>query len=250
VDPLNEWKRDPFDPTIQDGKFWDAGAGTRRESDHAAPRGAGLARVEGRPPINLKFVVEGEEEVGSPHFASFVNANKEILKADGATIEGGDHLHEGTPKIELAARASCTSRWSAGPHPWTNTRPTRRSPEPLVAHARPHDTPGCERADQDCWLYEDARRPTARELRFLKSSVFSAQALKEYWGVSEFIGGDNDFELLRRLIYSPTCTICGFVSGYIEQGTKTVNRRSRRRRSIFALSEHEAEKQLAKLREH
>src|SRR5438093_12328757 len=71
--------------------------------------------------------------------------------------------------------------------------------------------------------YEDARRPTARELRFLKSSVFSSQALKGFWGVKEFIGGDNDFELLKHLISSPTCTICGFVSRYIEQGTKTVN---------------------------
>src|SRR2546427_418706 len=60
--------------------------------------------VEGRPPINLKFVVEGEEEVGSPHFGSFVHANQEILHADGATIEGGDHLHEGTPKIELGCK--------------------------------------------------------------------------------------------------------------------------------------------------
>ena len=41
-------------------------------------------------PCNVKFVVEGEEEVGSPHFRSFVEANRSILKADGATIEGGD----------------------------------------------------------------------------------------------------------------------------------------------------------------
>src|SRR6266581_4440537 len=84
VDPLNEWKRDPFDAAIEDGKFW----------------GRGCADTKG----NLKFVVEGEEEVGSPHFASFVHANKEMLRADGATIEGGDHLHEGTPKIELGCK--------------------------------------------------------------------------------------------------------------------------------------------------
>jgi len=99
--------------------------------------------------------------------------------------------------------------------------------------------------------YEDARRPTARELRFLKSSVFSSQALKGFWGVSEFIGGDNDFELLRRLIYSPTCTICGFVSGYIEQGTKTVNPAVAKAKIDFRLVPNmKQEKQLAKLREH
>src|SRR5439155_527444 len=164
VDPLNEWKRDPFDPTIQDGKFWGRGCGdTKGNLIMQLLATQAWRAVEGRPPINLKFVVEGEEEVGSPHFASFVHANKEILK----------------------------------------------------------------------------------------SSVFSSQALKGFWGVKEFIGGDNDFELVKHLIYSPTCTICGFVSGYIEQGTKTVNPAVARAKIDFRLVPNmKQEKQLAKLREH
>ena len=105
VDPLNEWKRDPFDPTIEDGKFWGRGcADTKGNFIMQLLAVQAWQGVEGRPPINLKFVVEGEEEVGSPHFGSFVHANQEILHADGATIEGGDHLHEGTPKIELGCK--------------------------------------------------------------------------------------------------------------------------------------------------
>jgi len=99
--------------------------------------------------------------------------------------------------------------------------------------------------------YEDARRPTARELRYLRSSAFSSEALKGFWGVSEFIGGENDFELLRRLIYSPTCTICGFVSGYIEEGTKTVNPAVAKAKIDFRLVPNmKKEKQLEKLRAH
>ncbi len=99
--------------------------------------------------------------------------------------------------------------------------------------------------------YEDARRPTARELRYLKTSRFEAQALKDFWGVSEFVGDGSDFEVLRRLIYSPTCTICGFVSGYIEQGTKTVNPAVAKAKIDFRLVPNmKQERQLAKLREH
>src|SRR5437764_14047488 len=90
---------------MADGKFWGRGCGDTKGNLIMQLLAVQAWRaVEGRPPINLKFVVEGEEEVGSPHFASFVHANKEILKADGATIEGGDHLHEGTPKIEVGCK--------------------------------------------------------------------------------------------------------------------------------------------------
>src|SRR5881296_4507579 len=80
VDPLNEWKHDPFDPTIQDGKFWGRGcADTKGNFIMQLLAVQAWQGVEGRPPINLKFVVEGEEEVGSPHFGSFVRANQDIL---------------------------------------------------------------------------------------------------------------------------------------------------------------------------
>src|SRR2546428_12198462 len=58
--------------------------------------------------------------------------------------------------------------------------------------------------------YTDARRPSARELRSLRASAFKSEALKEFWGVSEFIGGGRDFELLLSLILFPTCKIFGF----------------------------------------
>src|SRR6266568_3945889 len=226
VDPLNEWKRDPFDAAIEDGKFWGRGcADTKGNLMIQILAVQAWRAVEGRPPINLKFVVEGEEEVGSPHFASFVHANKEMLRADGATIEGGDHLHEGTPKIELGCKGilyvemkSRTAKVDQhSSYAAIAPNPAWRLIQALTTLRDPNG-----RIKVRGW-YEDARRPTARELRYLKASRFEAQALKDFWGVSEFVGDGGNFDVLRRLIYSPTCTICGFVSGYIEEGTKTVN---------------------------
>jgi len=254
VDPLNEWKRDPFDPTIQDGKFWGRGcADTKGNLIMQLLAVQAWQSVEGRPPINLKFVVEGEEEVGSPHFASFVNANKEILGAEGATIEGGDHLHEGTPKIELGCKGilyvEMTSR-TAKVDQHSSYAAIAPNPAWRLIHALMTLRDAKGRIKIAGW-YTDARRPSARELRYLRASAFKAEALKEFWGVSEFIGGGSDFELLRRLIYSPTCTICGFVSGYIEQGTKTVNPAVAKAKIDFRLVPNMTqEKQLAKLREH
>ena len=254
VDPLNEWKRDPFDPTIQDGKFWGRGcADTKGNLIMQLLAVQAWQSVEGRPPINLKFVVEGEEEVGSPHFASFVNANKDILGAEGATIEGGDHLHEGTPKIELGCKGilyvEMTSR-TAKVDQHSSYAAIAPNPAWRLIHALMTLRDAKGRIKIAGW-YADARRPSARELRYLRASAFKAEALKEFWGVSEFIGGGSDFELLRRLIYSPTCTICGFVSGYIEQGTKTVNPAVAKAKIDFRLVPNMTqEKQLAKLREH
>ncbi|TLZ98159.1 MAG: M20/M25/M40 family metallo-hydrolase, partial [Methanobacteriota archaeon] len=248
------WKRDPFDPTMADGKFWGRGCGdTKGNLIMQLLAVQAWQRVEGRPPINLKFVVEGEEEVGSPHFASFVHANKEILKADGATIEGGDHLHEGTPKIELGCKGilyvEMVSR-TASVDQHSSYAAIAPNPGWRLIHFLTTLRDANGRIKIPGW-YEDARRPTARELRYLRASAFSADALKGFWGVKHFIGGENNFELLRRLIYSPTCTICGFVSGYIEEGTKTVNPAVAKAKIDFRLVPNmKKEKQLAKLRDH
>lgn len=254
VDPIDEWKRDPFDPVIEDGKFWARGCGDTKGNLIAQLLAVqAWQAAEGAPPINLKFVVEGEEEVGSPHFGSFVEPNKDMLKADGATIEGGDHLHDGTPKIELGCKGilyvELTARTAKVDQ---HSAYAAISPNPAwrLIHALNTLRDAKGRITIPGW-HEDARRPTARELRYLKASSFKGQALKEFWGVREFVGGDNDYELVRRLVYSPTCTICGFVSGYIEEGTKTVNPAVAKAKVDFRLVPNMTiDKQLAKLREH
>lgn len=254
VDPLNEWKREPFDPVIEGDKFWARGCGDTKGNLIAqllavqAWQSAG-----GGPPVNLKFVVEGEEEVGSPHFASFVEPNRELLKADGATIEGGDHLHDGTPKIELGCKGIlyveliCRTA-SVDQH----SAYAAISPNPAwrLIHALNTLRDAKGRVKVPGW-YQDARRPTAREIRYLKATRFRVSSLKDFWGVREFLGGDNDYEVVRRLIYSPTCTICGIVSGYIEQGTKTVNPAVAKAKIDFRLVPNmRGERQLPKLLEH
>jgi len=254
VDPLDEWKHDPFDPVIEDGKFWARGCGDTKGNLIAQLLAVqAWQQVEGRPPINLKFVVEGEEEVGSPHFRSFVESNKDLLRADGATIEGGDHLHDGTPKIELGCKGTLYVELvcrTAKVDQHSMYAPIAPNPAWRLIHALNTLRDRRGRVTIPGW-YEDARRPTARELRYLKASGFKGQALKEFWGATELLGGDNDYELLRRLIYWPTCTICGIESGYLGEGTKTVNPAVAKVKLDFRLVPNmKVEKQLGKLKDH
>lgn len=254
VDPLDEWKRGPFDPVVEDGKFYARGCADTKGNLIAQLLAVQAWRqAEGQPPINLKFVVEGEEEVGSPHFRPFVEANKEMLRADGATIEGGDHLHDGTPKIELGCKGTLYVDMicrTAKVDQHSMYAPIAPNPSWRLIHALSTLRNKNGKITIPGW-YEDARRPSARELRYLKASGFKAQSLKEFWGATELLGGDNDYEILRRLIYWPTCTICGFISGYTGEGTKTVNPAVARAKVDFRLVPNmKVEKQLQKLKEH
>ena len=226
VDPLDEWRHDPFDPIIEDGRFLARGCGDTKGNLIAQVLAVkAWQEAEGRPPINLKFVVEGEEEVGSPHFPAFVHEHRDLLHADGATIEGGDHLADGRPRLELGCKGIlyvdlvCRTAKVDQHSSYAAIAPNAawRLIECLDRLRAPNGRiriPG--------WN-ENARTPKPEELRYLRKTAMKVDDLKEYWGVRSLRGGSDPYRVVRTLVYSPTCTICGFVSGYTGEGTKTVN---------------------------
>jgi acetylornithine deacetylase/succinyl-diaminopimelate desuccinylase-like protein len=252
VDPIAEWRRDPFDPTVDGDRFFARGCGDTKGNLIAqlvAVRA--WQEAEGRPPINLKFVVEGEEEVGSPHFPSFVREHREILRADGATIEGGDHLPNGRPKVELGCKGIlyvdlvCRTA-SVDQHSMYAAIAPNAAWRLIECLGRLRDPGGRIRIPR--WS-EGARKPTGAELRYLRKTSLKVEDLKAYWGVQALRGGEDPYRVLRNLIFSPTCTICGFVSGYIGDGTKTVNPAQARAKIDFRLVPGmRIEPQLEKLR--
>jgi len=226
VDPLGEWSTDPFTPIVRDGKFYARGSGDTKGNivaQVAAVR-AFLA-VDGRLPCNVKFVIEGEEEVGSPHFARFVEANRDLLRADGATIEGGEHSMAGIPKVqfgckgtlyvELTARTAAVDQHSM----WAAILPN--------AAWRLHAALRTLRDERGKILIpgwaETAVRPTRQMLAHLRKCTFEEKPLLESWGIAAPLVEKSGYELLRHAVFSPTCTICGITSGFQGDGTKTVN---------------------------
>jgi acetylornithine deacetylase/succinyl-diaminopimelate desuccinylase-like protein len=226
VDPLDEWKTDPFRPVVKDGKLYARGSGDTKGNLVAQVAALkGFLEAGDGVPCNVKFVVEGEEEVGSPHFRPFVEANRDLLRADGATIEGGEHTMHGVPKVELGCKGTLyvelTVRTAAvDQHSmWAPILPNAAW---RLIHAL--DTLRDEQGKVliPGWT-RTAMRPTKEMLQYLRKAEFREKDLLRAWGIKAPLVRKSGSALLEHAMFSPTCTICGFTSGYQGPGTKTVN---------------------------
>ena len=104
ADPLDLWKSGPFEPVIKDGKIYARGSCDDKGQFYMHVKALETMTRTGTLPGNIKFIIEGEEEVGSPNLASFVKANKELLKADVILISDTSMLSMDTPSIDIGVR--------------------------------------------------------------------------------------------------------------------------------------------------
>lgn len=225
VEPLEEWKTQPFKAEIIDGKIYGRGV--------ADDKGDLIARIcalrvllekFGEPPMSIKWVIEGEEEIGSPHLHDFVNQYKGRLKADACLWEGSDLDHKGRLQfylgvkgilyVELLAKTSEGDRHSMYapiiPNPtwklvWTLEQMKSRDERILI--------PG---------FYQQVKRPTKKDIRALEKIEFDSRETLRLLRVKQYLDGLKGKKLLERLIYSPTCNIAGFGSGHTGKGSKTI----------------------------
>lgn len=226
VDPLDEWEMDPFDPVVRDGRLYARGvADTKGNTAAQALAQAAVREVRGAVPLRLRFMVEGEEEIASPHLLSFWKRHKALFEADGATIEAAGHAADGSPQIqmgskgilyvELRARTARIDQHSSVavsiPNPaWhlVDALRTLRDPEGRIT------LPG---------LAELAPAPSEEALAYLEKNRFDPLDWKETYGAVAIYGGDDRVSRLRHMVYGNTCNIDGIVSGYTGEGSKTVN---------------------------
>lgn len=120
-DPLNEWKSDPFEPRIRDGKIYARGAGDNKGQFLAhilAVRN--YLKLHGGLPINLKILIEGEEETGSPSLADFVANHRGLLKADLVYTSDGPKHASGAPAVLLGVRGALSVRLTSKEAAWDN----------------------------------------------------------------------------------------------------------------------------------
>lgn len=224
-DPLEEWESPPFEPTIREGKFYARGAADNKGNLMARIQAIEAYRAAfGELPLRIKFVVEGEEEVGSPHLTSFAAAHQAILAADGCLWESGgkDEAErfvislglKGIAYLELRARGAQSDLHSSL---------ATIVPNPAWRLVWALST----LKDEDDHITIDGfmdhvAEPSAADMNILEAIPFEEEKIKENFGIPEFIRGLSGVEALKKHLYEPTCTICGFRSGYIEAGSKTV----------------------------
>lgn len=224
ADPLNLWKSGPFDPTIIDGKIFARGSADDKGQFYMHVKALEIMTNTNTLQANIKFLIEGEEEVGSPNLATFVTANKELLKADVILISDTSMLSMENPSIDIGVRGlSYIEVEVTGPNRDLHSGVyggAVANPITMLAKmiASCHDEnnhitiPG---------FYDDVVESTAAERAKMALAPFDEQEFKTDLGV-ENLWGEKSFTTNERTGIRPTLEVNGIWGGYTGEGAKTV----------------------------
>jgi len=224
-EPLELWETPPFEADVRDGKIYARGVSDNKGNIIARLEAVkAVKEVLGELPVNIKFFIEGEEEIGSPHLPSFVKENMNLLKADGYIWEGDGVDVKDRPVITLGAKGILYVELRAkGAKTDVHSSRAPLVPNPAwrlvwaLASIKGPD----EKIKISGW-YDDIVPPTEEEMRLLKEAPFDEEAEKRELGLKEFLRGLTGVESRKALYFSTTCNICGFDAGYKGPGSKTV----------------------------
>ncbi|MGQ0571093.1 MAG: M20/M25/M40 family metallo-hydrolase [Armatimonadota bacterium] len=225
-DPLDEWTSPPFEPAVRNGRLYGRGVADNKgdlTTRLAAVRA--LRTLHGRLPCRVVFFVEGEEEIGSVHFGSYVQAHTAALRADACIWEFGQRDVKERLQITLGIKGICyldleLQATSRDLHSSLGAFVDGAATKMAWALASLKD-PMTGRVLVE-GFYDRVRQPSPRELEATRLIPFDEAELKQHVGVTRFIGGVSGFAAQVQLLYQPTCTVCGFESGYTGPGSKTV----------------------------
>ncbi|WP_342648266.1 dipeptidase [Mucilaginibacter sp. CSA2-8R] len=224
ADPLELWKTPPFEPTVRDGKIYARGACDDKGQFYMHVKAFELMMRTSTLPCNIKFMIEGEEEVGSNNLGIFVKENKERLKADVVLISDTSMLSMETPSLETGLRGlSYLEVEVVGPNRDLHSGVyggAVANPATILAKmiASLHDEnnhitiPG---------FYDDVAELSAEERQALNAAPYDEDAYKKDLDIAD-VWGEKGYSTLERTGTRPTLEVNGIWSGYIGEGAKTV----------------------------
>lgn len=223
-DPLELWHTPPFEPTIRDGKIYARGSADDKGQFYMHVKAFELMMQNDGLPCNVKFMIEGEEEVGSNNLGIFVKANKQKLKADVVLISDTAMISMEHPSLETGLRGlSYLEVEVTGPNRDLHSGVyggAVANPATILTKmiASLHDEnnhitiPG---------FYDDVIDLTPDERKALNEAPYSENEYKTDLGVDE-LWGEKGYSTLERTGTRPTLEVNGIWGGYIGEGAKTV----------------------------
>ena len=224
-EPVELWTSPPFEPAVREGKLWARGAADDKGQVHIHLAALeSLMKVHGRLPINVKVIIEGEEEVGSENLYAFIRANTARLKADALLVSDTSMVAPGVPSISYGLRGLNYYQIEI-----TGAEQDLHSgvfggaaPNPLQVladlFARLHDKDGRVAVPG---FYRDVQALASRERRALAALPWSEKQFRRFVGAPA-LSGEKGYSTLERLWCRPTLELNGMWGGYMGQGAKTV----------------------------
>ena len=229
AEPFDLWTHPPFEPVVRDGKLFARGA--RDDKGEIIARIAAVDALAdscgGQLPCSVLFVIEGEEEISSPHIAAFVQDHADMLRCDGAVWEEGGIARDGNPVLPLGVRGILEVELMV--------RTLSRDAHSGTAHLLPSAAwrlvwalstlKGPDERIRIPGFYEYALAPSEQDLALLdglaERNPQFAEQLRRLYGNRGFVAGHDNRDL-QRSVFTPTCSIDGMGSGYQGQGSKTI----------------------------
>jgi acetylornithine deacetylase/succinyl-diaminopimelate desuccinylase-like protein len=225
VDPIELWNADPFSGRVEDNYIYGRGA--------ADDKGELITRIKaveyylkktGDVPCNIKFLIEGEEEIGSLHLKEYLTVYKKKFECDAVIWEGGFIDSKERPIISLGQKGILSVELVAkGP-----SRDAHSSLAVLIDNPAWHLIRALNTMrDKNGGIlikdwYKEVRDFTSEELSMIENELFDENALKKEHGIESFLNNATGFEAKKAFEGVPSCNICGLVAEYTAKGAKTV----------------------------
>jgi acetylornithine deacetylase/succinyl-diaminopimelate desuccinylase-like protein len=224
ADPLELWHSGPFDPTIVDGKIYARGACDDKGQFYMHVKALEIMTKTNTMCSNIKFVIEGEEEIGSPNLASFVKANKDLLKADVILISDTAMISMDNPSIDIGVRGLSYIEIEV-------TGPNRDLHSGVYGGAVANPITILSKMIAACHdennhitipgFYDDVIESTASERAKMAEAPFDLNAFKQDLGIAN-VWGEKGYSTNERTGIRPTLEVNGIWGGYTGEGAKTV----------------------------
>ncbi|MDA3819566.1 MAG: dipeptidase [Candidatus Delongbacteria bacterium] len=224
VDPIEKWNTEPFEPVVKDGKIWARGADDDKGQAFMHAKAFEFMVKNDKLPCNVKFMIEGEEEIGSPSLGPWCEEHKDMLEADIILVSDTGMIAQDIPSITTGLRG--LAYWEVevqGPDHDLHSglfggavaNPINILSE-MIASLTDEDNkitiPG---------FYDDVLEVSEKERAKLAEAPFDEKEYKKAIDVDE-LHGEKGFTTMERTGIRPSLDACGIWGGYTGEGAKTV----------------------------
>jgi len=224
VDPVELWNTEPFEPVIKDGKIWARGADDDKGQSFMHAKAFETMVRTNTLPCNVKFMLEGEEEIGSPALSKWVVDHKDLVKADIILVSDTSMIAADVPSITTGLRG--LAYWQievTGPNADLHSGLFGGSvANPLNALCEM--IAGCMDKNNHITIpgfYDDVVECSAHERELLNKAPYNEKDYMKSLGV-DALRGEEGYTKIERVGIRPTFDLCGMWGGYTGEGSKTV----------------------------